>query len=227
MSRTGGSRVLARARERAQERQAGEGVVQQASQRKPGLKVVVRRRRDHGWGVGSAVVTTARYVLHRHVVSNEISLEVRVSRTGTASQQQPRRGPRLPLQPRPPSAPRPVLLRAPGTCPARARRAAARHATTTRPPGDPYPKGALHLDAMNHARSTVSGSTADGMGAGRVVGCSGTRRRCRSGGCTDDTVGTMANGELSQRGHTETVHVNSPRRLVGQFDEGDHHIGSS
>lgn len=26
--------------------------------------------------------------------------------------------------------------------------------------------GALHLDALNHARSTVCGSTADGMGAG-------------------------------------------------------------
>jgi hypothetical protein len=26
--------------------------------------------------------------------------------------------------------------------------------------------GALHLDAMNHARSTVCGSTADGMEAG-------------------------------------------------------------
>jgi hypothetical protein len=35
-------------------------------------------------------------------------------------------------------------------------------------PGRSY-SGALHLDAMNHARSTVCGSTADGMGAG--VGC--------------------------------------------------------
>lgn len=76
--------MLARARERAQERQAGEGVVQQASQRKPGLKTVVRRQGDREGGVGSAVVTTARYVLHRHVVSNEMRLEVRVSRTGTA-----------------------------------------------------------------------------------------------------------------------------------------------
>jgi hypothetical protein len=32
-------------------------------------------------------------------------------------------------------------------------------------PGRSY-SGALHLDAMNHARSTVCGSTADGMGAG-------------------------------------------------------------
>ncbi|MGW7046569.1 hypothetical protein ACWGDT_28535 [Streptomyces avermitilis] len=29
--------------------------------------------------------------------------------------------------------------------------------------------GALHLDATDHARSTVCGSTADGMGAGIVV----------------------------------------------------------
>src|SRR4051812_14785304 len=36
-------------------------------------------------------------------------------------------------------------------------------------PGRSY-SGALHLDAMNHARSTVCGSTADGMGAGEVVG---------------------------------------------------------
>lgn len=32
-------------------------------------------------------------------------------------------------------------------------------------PGRSY-SGALHLDALNHARSTVCGSTADGMGAG-------------------------------------------------------------
>jgi hypothetical protein len=32
-------------------------------------------------------------------------------------------------------------------------------------PGRSY-SGALHLDAMDHARSTVCGSTADGMGAG-------------------------------------------------------------
>lgn len=38
-------------------------------------------------------------------------------------------------------------------------------------PGRSY-SGALHLDAMNHARSTVCGSTADGMGAG---GSSGLR----------------------------------------------------
>jgi hypothetical protein len=36
-------------------------------------------------------------------------------------------------------------------------------------PGRSY-SGALHLDAMNHACSTVCGSTADGMRAGRVVG---------------------------------------------------------
>jgi hypothetical protein len=32
-------------------------------------------------------------------------------------------------------------------------------------PGRSY-SGALHLDAMNHARSAVCGATADGMGAG-------------------------------------------------------------
>ncbi|MFE4722536.1 FAD-dependent oxidoreductase, partial [Streptomyces sp. NPDC056728] len=36
-------------------------------------------------------------------------------------------------------------------------------------PGRAY-SGALHLDAMNHARSTVCGSTADGMGAGVSAG---------------------------------------------------------
>ena len=36
-------------------------------------------------------------------------------------------------------------------------------------PGRSY-SGALHLDAMNHARSTVCGSTADGMGTGVIGG---------------------------------------------------------
>lgn len=36
-------------------------------------------------------------------------------------------------------------------------------------PGRSY-SGALHLDALNHARSTVCGSTADGMGAGEGGG---------------------------------------------------------
>lgn len=41
--------------------------------------------------------------------------------------------------------------------------------------------GALHLDAMNHARSTMCGPTADGMGAGESGGLSQTPSRRRSG----------------------------------------------
>jgi hypothetical protein len=47
--------------------------------------------------------------------------------------------------------------------------------------------GALHLDARNHARSTVCGPTADGMGARESGGSGGTQGACllglRNRGC--------------------------------------------
>lgn len=66
-------------------------------------------------------------------------------------------------------------------------------------PGRSY-SGALHLDAMNHARSTVCGSTADGMGAGVSGGLRWTNRSsrhdtsrqdgCHAGRDADRTDGT-------------------------------------
>jgi len=55
-------------------------------------------------------------------------------------------------------------------------------------PGRSY-SGALHLDARNHARSTVCGSTADGMGAGESGELLVQQCKCRM---APDSVGSGA-----------------------------------
>ncbi|MFB6961403.1 twin-arginine translocation signal domain-containing protein [Streptomyces sp. NPDC056309] len=48
--------------------------------------------------------------------------------------------------------------------------------------------GALHLDAKDHARSTVCGSTADGMGAGEGGGLRGMMPPWQRKGCPPPTA---------------------------------------